>query len=174
MKVAAIDIGSNSVHMIVVGTREDHSFEVIDREKEMVFLGKSVFDHGRLSEEAFAAGIEAIGKFMKLAQRHGVNDVRAVATSAVREAENGDDFLYAVTEQTGVIPQLISGSEEARYIYLSVRNAIDLSSRSALVIDIGGGSVEVRGRRCARACGSGAASCSACSACARSSARARP
>ena len=83
MKLAAIDIGSNSVHMIVAGTRDNHSFEILDREKEMVFLGKSVFDQGRLSEEAAARGLSAILKFHKLAMRHGVSDIRAVATSAV-------------------------------------------------------------------------------------------
>ncbi len=143
MKLAAIDIGSNSVHMIIVGTgTTSRSFEVIDREKEMVFLGKSVFDHGRLTDEALRAGLEAIGKFHKLAQRHGVNDIRAVATAAVREADNGGEFLYTVAERTGIVPQVISGSEEARYIYLSVRNSIDLAERSALILDIGGGSVE--------------------------------
>lgn len=142
MKLAAIDIGSNSIHMIVAGTRENHSFEILDREKEMVFLGKSVFDHGRLTDEAVAAGLGAIAKFHKLALRHGVSDIRAVATAAVREADNGGEFLYAIAEHTGIVPQVITGAEEARYIYLSVRNAIDLSSRSALVVDIGGGSVE--------------------------------
>lgn len=142
MKIAAIDIGSNSIHMIVAETTASGSFEVIDREKEMVFLGKSVFDHGRLTDEAIAKGLAAIGKFNKLAQRHGVTDIRAVATSATREAENGGEFLYSVAETTGIVPQVISGNEEARYIYLSTRNAIDLRERRALVIDIGGGSVE--------------------------------
>jgi exopolyphosphatase/guanosine-5'-triphosphate,3'-diphosphate pyrophosphatase len=142
MKLAAIDIGSNSVHMIIVGTSASHSFEVIDREKEMVFLGKSVFDHGRLTDDAVRTGLEAISKFHKLAQRHGVSDIRAVATAAVREADNGGEFLYTIAEQTGIVPQVISGYEEARYIYLSVRNAIDLAERSALLLDIGGGSVE--------------------------------
>jgi len=142
MKLAAIDIGSNSIHMIVAGTRDNHSFEILDREKEMVFLGKSVFDHGRLTDEAVAAGLGALEKFQKLALRHGVSDIRAVATAAVREADNGGEFLYTVAERTGIVPQVITGAEEARYIYLSVRNAIDLSARSALVIDIGGGSVE--------------------------------
>jgi exopolyphosphatase/guanosine-5'-triphosphate,3'-diphosphate pyrophosphatase len=142
MKLAAIDIGSNSVHMIVAGTRPDHSFEILDREKEMVFLGKSVFDHGRLTDAAVAAGLGAIAKFHKLALRHGVSDIRAVATAAVREADNGGEFLYAIAEQTGIVPQVITGGEEARYIYLSVRNAVDLSAKSALVLDIGGGSVE--------------------------------
>lgn len=142
MKLAAIDIGSNSIHMIVVGASSNHSFEVIDREKEMVFLGRSVFEHGRLTEQAMTAGLETLGKFHKLATSHGVTEIRAVATAAVREAENGGDFLYAVSEKLGVMPQVISGSEEARYIYLSVRHAVDLSRESALVIDIGGGSVE--------------------------------
>ncbi|MBK7580672.1 MAG: Ppx/GppA family phosphatase [Myxococcales bacterium] len=142
MKLAAIDIGSNSIHMIVAGTRDNHSFEILDREKEMVFLGKSVFDHGRLTDEAIASGLGAIAKFHKLALRHGVTDIRAVATAAVREADNGGEFLYSIAEHTGIVPQVISGAEEARFIYLSVRNAIDLANRSALIIDIGGGSVE--------------------------------
>lgn len=142
MKLAAIDIGSNSIHMIIAEVTGGHSFEVIDREKEMVFLGRSVFEHGRLTDEAVHNGLGAIQKFHKLAQRHGVTDIRAVATSATREAENGGEFLYAVAESTGIAPQVISGAEEARYIYLSVRNAIDLSDKAALILDIGGGSVE--------------------------------
>ncbi len=128
--------------MIIAEVTGGHSFEVIDREKEMVFLGRSVFEHGRLTDEAIASGLGAIQKFNKLAQRHGVTDIRAVATSATREAENGGEFLYAVAESTGIAPQVISGAEEARYIYLSVRNAIDLSDKAALILDIGGGSVE--------------------------------
>ncbi len=142
MKLAAIDIGSNSIHMIVAEASGGQSFEVIDREKEMVFLGRSVFEHGRLTEEATERGLGAIQKLHKLAMRHGVTEIRAVATSATREADNGGEFLYAIAERTGITPQVISGAEEARYIYLSVRNAIDLSQRSALVLDIGGGSVE--------------------------------
>ena len=142
MKIAAIDIGSNSIHMIVAEATGTGSFEVIDREKEMVFLGKSVFDHGRLTDEAVTTGLAALGKFNKLAQRHGVTEIRAVATSATREAENGGEFLYSIADTTGIVPQVISGAEEARYIYLSARNAVDLMQRRALVIDIGGGSVE--------------------------------
>jgi exopolyphosphatase / guanosine-5'-triphosphate,3'-diphosphate pyrophosphatase len=143
MKIAAIDIGSNSVHMIIASTSAGRAFEVIDRVKEMVFLGRSMAEHGRLTDEAFAAGLEAIGKFHKLALRHGVDEILAVATAAVREAENGGEFLYAVAAQTGITPQVISGVEEARYIYLAVKNVVDLFDRSALIIDIGGGSVEV-------------------------------
>ena len=151
MKLAAIDIGSNSVHMIIAATSAGRAFEVIDRVKEMVFLGRSMAEHGRLTEEAFAAGLEAIGKFHKLALRHGVDEILAVATAAVREAENGGEFLYAVAAQTGITPQVISGVEEARYIYLAVRNVVDLFDRSALIIDIGGGSVEAIVGNCPRA-----------------------
>ena len=142
MKLAAIDIGSNSVHMIIAATTGGHAFEVIDRVKEMVFLGRSMAEHGRLTEEAFAAGLQAIAKFHKLALRHGTDEIMAVATAAVREAENGGEFLYAIAAQTGITPQVITGAEEAHYIYLAVRNAIDLFDRSALIVDIGGGSVE--------------------------------
>lgn len=142
MKLAAIDIGSNSVHMIIAATEGARSFEVIDRVKEMVFLGRSVSESGVLTEEATQAGLQAVAKFHKLAQRHGVSVIRAVATAAVREAENGGEFLYAIAERTGISPQVISGGEEARFIYLAARNALDLSSKSALVLDIGGGSVE--------------------------------
>jgi exopolyphosphatase / guanosine-5'-triphosphate,3'-diphosphate pyrophosphatase len=143
MKFAAIDIGSNSVHMIIAAVSGARSFEVIDRVKEMVFLGRSVADSGRLTPEALSAGVEAVAKFHKLAQRHRVDEIRAVATAAVREATNGGEFLYAICARTGINPQVISGNEEARYIYLGVRNAIDLSEESALVFDIGGGSVEI-------------------------------
>lgn len=142
MKLASIDIGSNSVHMIVVRPNGAHSFEVLDRVKDMVFLGRAVFEEGRLTEEAFAVGLATLQRYAKLAQRHGVDDVLAVATSAVREAENGGEFLYALSESTGINAQVISGAEEGRFIYLAVRSGIDLSERTALAFDVGGGSVE--------------------------------
>src|SRR5262245_31822692 len=106
MKLAAIDIGSNSVHMIIASVSGARSFEVIDRVKEMVFLGRSVSDTGRLTPEALAAGVEAVAKFHKLAQRHRVDEIRAVATAAVREAVNGGEFLYAICARTGISPQV--------------------------------------------------------------------
>lgn len=143
MKLASLDIGSNSIHMIVVETDGERSFEVIDRAKEMVLLGRSVFEHARLSDDAFRAGISAVSKLVKLAERHGVERTRAVATSAIREAANGVEFLHALTEAVGLEAEVISGREEARYIYLAVRSALDLATRPALIIDCGGGSVEL-------------------------------
>src|SRR5229473_2330276 len=102
IRLAAIDIGTNSVHMIVVRVRPDLSFEVIDREKEMVRLGAGGLDGRALTPEAMHAALQVLSKFRSLAESHGVDEVVAVATSAVREAENGGEFLHAITEQTGI------------------------------------------------------------------------
>lgn len=142
MKLAAIDVGSNSIHMIVAEAHGD-SFEVIDREKEMVLLGQSVFEHGALSTSALAAGIGALERMSKLAERHGVVETVAVATAATREAQNGGEFLDAIQERLGFRVRVISGAEEAGYIYLAVRHALDLSSRRVVALDVGGGSVEL-------------------------------
>jgi exopolyphosphatase/guanosine-5'-triphosphate,3'-diphosphate pyrophosphatase len=143
MRVAAIDIGTNSIHMIVVQIRPDLSFEVIDREKEMVRLGAGGLDGRALTTEAMHAALQVLSKFRRLAESHRVEQVIAVATSATREAENGGEFLQAVTEQTGIRPRLISGTEEARLIHLAAVYGIGVPTDAAVVIDIGGGSVEV-------------------------------
>src|SRR6202007_2547436 len=119
MRIAAIDIGTNSVHMIVVQIRPDHSFEVIDREKEMVRLGAGGLDGRALTPEAMHAALQVLSKFRRLAESHQVDHIVAVATSAAREAENGGEFLKVVTAQTGIRPQVISGVEEARLIHLA-------------------------------------------------------
>ena len=93
MRLAAIDIGTNSLHMLVVRVRPDHSFEVIDREKEMVRLGSGGLDGRALTEEAADAALLVLSKFRRLAESHRVDEIVAVATSAVREAENGGEFL---------------------------------------------------------------------------------
>src|ERR671934_2409934 len=143
MRLAAIDIGTNSVHMIVVQVRPDMSFEVIDREKEMVRLGAGGLDGRALTPEAMHAALQVLSKFRRLAESHGVDDVIAVATSATREAENGGEFLQAVTDQTGIRPRVISGTEEARLIHSAAVYGVGVPRDIAVVIDIGGGSVEV-------------------------------
>jgi exopolyphosphatase/guanosine-5'-triphosphate,3'-diphosphate pyrophosphatase len=142
MRIAAIDIGTNSVHMIVAQIRPDRSFEVIDREKEMVRLGAGGLDGRALTPEAMHAALQVLSKFRRLAESHGVDDVIAVATSATREAENGGEFLQAVTDQTGIRPRVISGTEEARLIHSAAVYGVGAPD-IAVVIDIGGGSVEV-------------------------------
>jgi exopolyphosphatase/guanosine-5'-triphosphate,3'-diphosphate pyrophosphatase len=143
MRIAAIDIGTNSVHMIVVNVRPDLSFEVIDREKEMVRLGAGGLGGRALTEEAMSAALQALSKFRRLAESHQVDQILAAATSATREAENGGEFLAAIERETGIRPQVISGVEEARLIHLAAVYGVDVAGESAVAIDIGGGSVEI-------------------------------
>ena len=142
MKLAAIDIGTNSIHMIVVKVLDRRNFEVIDREKTMAKLGVGVFATNRLSDRAFKLGIETIERYVQLANQLGVDEIITAATSAIREARNGEDFLRELVRRTQLRPRMISGKEEARLIFLAVRNAIALESDNALVLDIGGGSTE--------------------------------
>jgi exopolyphosphatase/guanosine-5'-triphosphate,3'-diphosphate pyrophosphatase len=143
MRIAAIDCGTNSIHMIVVRIRPDLSFEVIDREKEMVRLGSGGLEGKSLTAEAMEMGLQAFSRFRRLAESHQVEEILAAATSAVREAKNGGEFLAAVERETGIKTQVISGTEEARLIHLAAVYGVDVAGASAVVIDIGGGSVEI-------------------------------
>jgi exopolyphosphatase/guanosine-5'-triphosphate,3'-diphosphate pyrophosphatase len=143
MRIAAIDIGTNSIHMIVVQVRPDLSFEVIDREKDMVRLGAGGLDGRSLTPSAMAAALQTLTKFRRLAESRQVDEIVAAATSATREADNGGDFIAEVARQTGIRIKVISGTEEARLIHLAACYGVDVSASTAVVIDIGGGSVEV-------------------------------
>jgi exopolyphosphatase/guanosine-5'-triphosphate,3'-diphosphate pyrophosphatase len=143
MRIAAIDIGTNSIHMIVVRVRPDLSFEIIDREKEMVRLGAGGLDGRSLTPTAITSGLQTLAKFRRLADSHKVDEIVASATSATREADNGGDFIAEVERTTGIRVRVISGAEEARLIHLAAGYGVDIGGSSAVVIDIGGGSVEV-------------------------------
>jgi exopolyphosphatase/guanosine-5'-triphosphate,3'-diphosphate pyrophosphatase len=143
MRIAAIDIGTNSIHMIVVRVRPDLSFEVIDREKAMVRLGAGGLDGKALTTEAMSAALQALSKFRRLAESHSVDVILAAATSATREARNGGEFLARIEAETGIRPRVITGADEARLIHLAAVYGVDVSSARAVVIDIGGGSTEI-------------------------------
>jgi len=143
MRIAAIDIGTNSVHMIVVRVRPDLSFEVIDREKAMVRLGAGGLDGKELTAEAMGSALQALSKFKRLAESHTVDKILAAATSATREARNGGEFLSRIEAETGIRPRVITGAEEARLIHLAAVYGVDVGSARAVVIDIGGGSTEI-------------------------------
>jgi hypothetical protein len=121
----------------------DLSFEIVDREKEMVRLGAGGLDGRRLTPAAMAGGLAGAVQVPRLADSHKVDEIIAAATSATREAENGGDFLAAVRDQTGIDVKVISGTEEARLIHIAAAYGVDLARRRAVVIDIGGGSVEI-------------------------------
>ena len=143
MRIAAIDIGTNSVHMIVVRVRPDLSFEVIDREKSMVRLGAGGLGGRALTSEAMTATLQALSKFKRLAESHGVDEILAAATSAIREAGNGGEFLARIERETGIRARVIAGVEEARLIHQAAVYGVDVGGGRAVVIDIGGGSVEI-------------------------------
>ena len=138
--LAAVDIGTNSVHLVVARVDENR-IEVVEREKEMVRLGSSAGDMKRLTPAAMTRGIEALARFRQVAAIHGAT-VRAVATSAVREAENRAVFIERARE-VGVEVEVISGFEEARLIHLGVLQAVPVFDRRVVVCDIGGGSTEL-------------------------------
>lgn len=143
VNIAVLDIGTNSVHMLVVRIDAELKAHVLDRAKEMVRLGQGVFETGRLDEAAQARAIHALTGFSRLAERRGVQRVIAVATSAVREADNGGTFLQEVYAATGIHPQIISGAEEARLVFKAIQTHMPLDEDPVLVVDLGGGSAEV-------------------------------
>ncbi len=143
MKIGILDIGTNSIHLILVEIRKDMNLEILDRDKEITRLGDTSFNEGCLSEAALYRGISAIRRFKKLADIHGIQKIKAVATSAVREAVNGGDFIEMIRKETGIKVDVITGDEEARLIYLAVKHSIPFSKKPTLIIDIGGGSVEI-------------------------------
>ena len=141
-RLAAIDIGSNSIHMLVAEAAPNGGYRVLGREREMVRLGKTGLGESALSETAMRDGLEAIAKMTTIARLKGAERVVAVATSAVREAANGADFLARVKALSGLDAQLLTGVEEGRLIYRAVREVVDLGPETAAIVDIGGGSTE--------------------------------
>jgi exopolyphosphatase/guanosine-5'-triphosphate,3'-diphosphate pyrophosphatase len=142
--IAAIDIGTNSLHIIVVKIEATlPSFTIIAREKETVRLGDRNLITGELKPEVMMKAIACLGRFKTLADSLGTNSIVAVATSAVRESPNGQDFLHQVETEVGLSVDLISGPEEARRIYLGVLSGMEFNNKPHIIIDIGGGSTEL-------------------------------
>lgn len=142
MRLAAIDVGSNSVHMIIAQADNDDAMTTLFRQKEMVGLGRNSFPAHRLSIESMERALATLGRFHEAAVQRGCEKVLAIATSAIREAENGGDFIYEARQRLGLDVKVITGKEEARLIYLAVRHALPLRSERTLIVDVGGGSVE--------------------------------
>lgn len=140
--IAAVDVGTNSLHLVVARTTDGDRFEVLTREKEMVRLGSGSTDMKELAPAAIDRAVEALTRFRKIADSHGA-PMRAVATSAVREAENRKDLLRRARKEADVEIEVVSGVEEARLIHLGVLQALELFDRRLILCDIGGGSTEL-------------------------------
>ena len=143
VRLAAIDVGSNSVHMVVADVSADGRIEVVDRVKEMVRLGRRTFTTGSLPHHAMELAVRAVKTFIRLARARRVERIRAVATSAVREAHNGPAFVRRLRRETGLPVRVISGADEARLIFRAARHGLGLAGGPHLLVDVGGGSVEL-------------------------------
>ena len=142
--LAAIDVGTNSIHMVVVKIQPSiPAFTIIAKEKSTVRLGDRDPETGLLTLEAMARAIAALRRCQEIATRMNAEAIVAVATSAVREAPNGQTFLAQIETELGLTINLISGQEEARRIYLGVLSGMELQNQPHVMIDIGGGSTEL-------------------------------
>jgi exopolyphosphatase/guanosine-5'-triphosphate,3'-diphosphate pyrophosphatase len=140
--LAAIDIGTNSMKLLVAAVEEDGALEVLSREKALVRLGSETLRSGKLSPEAIEAGASTVENFLRLSEAAGAEAVLAVATCAVREAANSEEFVHAVRRRTGIPLEVISGEEEARLIHLAARSEFPGRLDPIFLVDIGGGSTE--------------------------------
>lgn len=138
---AAIDIGTNSFHLLVARVGVDGDFEVLTTEKETVRLGEVAGDIRHLGDDAMDRGVAALHRFKAIADSFDA-EVQAVATSAVREADNGAEFVARAEREAGINIDVIAGVEEARLIHLGVLQALPVFEQQVLVVDIGGGSTE--------------------------------
>lgn len=142
-KLAVIDIGTNSIHMVLAEVQPDGNYKIVDRFKNMARLGDGTFESQRLSDDAITRGLDVLRQLVTLARNKGYERIVAVATSAVREAKNGGDFIDLVADQLRLHIRVVSGNEEARLIFLAVKNSVPMGDQPVLAVDVGGGSVEL-------------------------------
>jgi exopolyphosphatase/guanosine-5'-triphosphate,3'-diphosphate pyrophosphatase len=142
-RLGAIDIGSNSVRLLVAEALRGGTYRILDEEREPTRLGRSASVEGRLDDESMDRTVAALRTFKEIATGYQVTRLRTIATCAVREARNGPEFCRRVREEVGLEVEVISGEREARLAFTSVQHAFDLSGRNTIVADIGGGSTEI-------------------------------
>jgi len=140
MRTAVIDLGTNTFNLLIA--------DVIGKEVEFVYkakmpskLGEDGINSSRIHEDAFARGLNILREYKKIIDKHSVDSVHAIATSAVRSASNGDEFIKNIADKTGIEVQLITGEQEAKLIYKGVKESIS-DEENYLILDIGGGSTE--------------------------------
>jgi exopolyphosphatase/guanosine-5'-triphosphate,3'-diphosphate pyrophosphatase len=142
-RFAAIDVGSNSIRQIIADVRPDGTIDVVDEMKAHPRLGRGMETTNALSTESMELAVEALSRMATLAKQQGAERVEAVATSAVRDAENAEFFLARVKQATGLKLRVLNGEDEARLSFLSALAHFDLGSGRSVIMDIGGGSLEI-------------------------------
>ncbi len=141
-KKAVIDIGTNTFHLLIAKVDEDKNIDVIYKNTIAVKLGEGGVNKGFITPEAYQRGIDALILFRKALDEHKVESVKATATAAVRGASNGEDFIDEALQKANIQIEIIDGLKEAEYIYTGAKGAGVLNDETALIMDIGGGSVE--------------------------------
>jgi len=142
-RFAAIDVGTNSIRLVVAEVDGAASYRVLDEERAQTRLGEGLYTTGVLGAEPMRRSLEALERMRLRAESMGIQEIRAIATAAVREAANGLEFLQAAEREAGIRLEVISEDEEAALAFRSVRRHFPLSDRPAAIVDIGGGSLEV-------------------------------
>lgn len=142
-RIAAIDIGTNSIRLIVAETLRAGTYRVLDEEKESVRLGKSLASTGALDAEAMERALVTLRRMKQIADGFQVTALKAIATCAVREASNGEEFCRRALDEAGVTVQVVSAKKEAHLAFTSLSRSFDLAGKNLVMADIGGGSTEV-------------------------------
>ena len=140
--IAAIDLGTNSFHIIIVKVNPNGTFESLGKEKESVRLGSGSGPDEVITPDAMERGIKCLKRFKGLAEIHGA-EIRSVATSALREAKNREVFLEKARKELGLNIEIVSGFEEARLIYFGILQGLPVFDKKIMLVDIGGGSTEI-------------------------------
>ncbi len=142
-RMAAIDIGTNSMRLMVAEPLKGGNYRILDEEKEATRLGQHLSKTGRLDEQAMEKALAALRRMKQIAEGFQVSELRTIATCAVREAANGDEFCRRARDEVGLEIEVIGAEQEARLAFSSVQRAFDLSGKHVAVVDIGGGSTEI-------------------------------
>ena len=142
-KVAAIDIGSNAIRYSVAQMEPRDGYKVLQRERLSLRLGKDAFLYGNFSEYSLSKAEEAFVQIREQLDAHNVDYIRAIATSACREASNSSELCRRIFDKTGIVIHVIDGLHEAKLILRAVRSQVDLHEGNFLLVDVGGGSIEL-------------------------------
>jgi exopolyphosphatase/guanosine-5'-triphosphate,3'-diphosphate pyrophosphatase len=142
MKIAVLDLGTNTFHLLIVNVNHNGNFKKVFKSKVVVNLGEGAINEKRIAEKPFQRGIDALKHYSEIISKYKPQRIVAYATSGIRSARNGKKFIAAVKKGTGIEINVISGAREAELIYYGVRESIRMGEEKNLIIDIGGGSTE--------------------------------
>ncbi|MFY0600225.1 MAG: Ppx/GppA family phosphatase [Cyclobacteriaceae bacterium] len=141
MRIAVIDMGTNTFHLLIVDVLNS-DWKIVYREKAAVRIGKGGINKGEITSEAEQRALDTLSRFNQIIQDEGVEKTFATATSAIRNAKNGKEIVSRILKETQISVNVISGLQEAEHIYAGVKKAVNIGSDVSLIMDIGGGSIE--------------------------------